>query len=524
MLSLNAETTLNISLWPKQSMMFRSLATEILFGGATRGGKSHGVRCALIIWCLSIPKLQCTLIRKKYQDILDNHVYGPNGFIDLLLPLIEAGEAKVTQEAVTFQNGSRIVFRHCQDERQIESAQGIPSHVLFIDEATQIKERLIKTFRAWCTMPEEMKRELPAEYRGRFPRIIYTANPIGESIGFFRRHFVKARPTYSIAAVDGFRRQYIPSRVEDNPSESTIAARGRVAGMHDAATARALLEGDWDAPLGDFFDCWDEERHVIPDFDPPSYWYRFRTFDWGSADPFAVLWFAISDGEMFNQDIWVTEDGIRIKRKKQLWFPRGTKLVYREWYGCQPDNPAKGVRSRNSDIAYGIIERSDGYDKVITLTDSYPFPDRGEEGGETIAKQFEKAGVPLTLGDTSRVTGWAAMRDALIGKDYGDNQRLPMLYVQESCKYLRDYIPALPRHNLEGKRNEDAAEHGEATHITDACRLGCLATPIVSEAPTREPEIIKEHAWRHTQYQPTMEDVWERHLKKKAQSGNGRHY
>ena len=62
---------LNIELYPKQEMMFHSSATEILFGGATRGGKSHGARMALIVWCLSIPNLQCVLIRKKFQDILD---------------------------------------------------------------------------------------------------------------------------------------------------------------------------------------------------------------------------------------------------------------------------------------------------------------------------------------------------------------------------------------------------------------------------------------------------------------------
>lgn len=467
---------LNLNLWPRQIEALNTPATELLFGGASRGGKSHFARVALVGWCLAIPKLQCTLIRKKFQDILDNHVYGPNGFMDILSDLIKAKKVAVTQESVTFYNGSRIVFKHCQDERQFSTAQGIASHVLFIDEATQISERLIRTFRAWCTMPEEMKASLPEHLKGKFPRIIYTANPIGVSVGFFRRHFVKAREAFSVEKVEGFLRQYIPSRVEDNPSEDSEAAKGRIQGMHDAGTAQALIEGDWDAPIGDFFPEWSEDRHVIPDFDPPSHWYRFRSFDWGTAEPFAVYWWAVADGESFTDSIG-----------RLRWLPRGALVGYREWYGCDPEDPARGNRMRNEDIAAGILQRSPaGCEKgLVTLTDNLPFQDRG---GKTIAETFAEAGVLLTQGDTSRPPGWSQLRSRLIGKfiDSNDGKRTPMFYVTESCKYLRDYLPAIPRHPT---RTEDAAEHGEATHAPDAARLACMARVMPVDLPKPKPTL-----------------------------------
>lgn len=463
---------LEISLWPKQEMMLFSKATEILFGGATRGGKSHGARMALIVWCLNIPKLQCTLIRKKFQDILDNHVYGPNGFNDILRPLINAGMVKVTQDSVTFQNESRIVFKHCQDERQFESAQGISSHVLFVDEATQISERLLRTFRGWCTMPEEMKRTLPEQFKGMFPRIIYTANPIGVSIGFFRRQFVKARPEYAIEEIEGFKRQYIPSRVEDNKSENEAATRGRVSGMYDAAIAQALIEGDWDSPIGDFFIEWDDSKHTVADFEPPSYWLRFRSFDWGTAEPFATYWWCVSDGEPFKDEMGNTR-----------WFPKNALIAYREWYGCDEEDPAKGNRMRNEDIALGILQRSQHIKErdLITLTDSLPFQDRG---GKTIAETFADCGVKLTLADTSRIPGWSQMRARLRGVeiDANDIERTPMLYFTHSCKYAREYIPALPRHATKG---EDATESGESTHCCDAIRLACMARALASTSPSK---------------------------------------
>ena len=521
------EIQLPFQLWPKQVMALQSPAREILYGGSTRGGKSHLGRVALCVWSINIPKLQSKLIRKKRQDILDNHVYGPNGFQDLLRPLIERKLCSVTQDNVSFWNGSRIVYVHCQDERQLDSAQGVGTHVLFIDEAPQISERLLRMFRAWCTMTVEMQKELPEEFRGMFPRIMYGANPMGPSMSYFRRHFVKARAPYSFELVDGFTRQYIPALVADNPSEDPEATKGRVYGLHDAATAKALLEADWDAPLGDFYPEWDEARHVIPDFQPPTHWFRYRSFDWGSADPFAVYWVAIADGEDFETEYWTYAQGAPKRVAGRLWFPRGAKIFYREWYGCRADDPAKGIGMRNADIARGIVQRSPASEErgVITLTDSYVFPDRGEEGGQTIAKTFKDNGVELTLGDTSRVTGWAAMRDALIGVRYDLNSehRDPMMFVCESCKYLRDYIPALPRHPNEAKRHEDAAESGEATHACDAARLAIMATPKVKDKPQPNPERVKAHIAKGTAYQPTMGDAIKL-LKQQKARGNGKQF
>jgi hypothetical protein len=488
-----AEIALDLELWPRQMEAYETSATELLFGGATEGGKSHFVRVALIAWCLAIPGLQCVLIRKKYSDILNNHVEGRTGFKALLAPLIQTGHVIVTQSEIKFPKGSIIRFQHCQDERQFDSAQGIEVHVEVIDEATQISERLIRFFRTWVRMPMEMKATLPDAFRDKFPRIIYTANPIGTSVSYFRRNFVKARRMGESEKVDGFLRQYILSRYSDNLSVDADAHKGRLAGIGDAALARALDEGDWDAPTGEFFPEWNEDRHVVTDFHPPPHWFRFRTFDWGTAEPFAVYWMAVSDGEPF-----------RDSEGHERWFPRGAMVVYQEWFGCDPENPAKGSRMRNEDIALGILERSEHFaQKVGTLTDSLPFQDRG---GETIAHTFQKSGVILTRGDTSRIPGWSQMRSRLIGIQYDSNSptRLPLLYICDSCKYARDYIPALPRHPSEGKRAEDAAEHGEATHSCDAIRLGCMAHPIVKDrTDITERQIQKELASRR----PTMKKI-----------------
>ena len=55
---------MKFNLHPKQSVAFTSLATEILYGGAAGGGKSHLMRVKAVSLCVAVPKLQVYLFRR----------------------------------------------------------------------------------------------------------------------------------------------------------------------------------------------------------------------------------------------------------------------------------------------------------------------------------------------------------------------------------------------------------------------------------------------------------------------------
>jgi len=241
-------------------------------------------------------------------------------------------------------------------------------------------------------------------------------------------------------------------------------------GLNDEQLVRALLEGDFDALVGNFFVRYEENKHVKPDFIPPTHWFKFRTFDWGGAEPFCVYWWCVSDGEPF------------VYGKETRWFPRGALVAYREWYGCNPDKPAEGLWMRNEHIASGILARTPEQTSGITITDSLPFQDRGmSNAGKkyTIADLFFEAGCPLTLGNTARIHGWSQVNDRLLGRD-----DVPLIYFTESCVYARDYLPAIPRSD---KNPEDAVDSGETTHSPDCIRLACTARPLTKDAPQEKP-------------------------------------
>lgn len=482
----------------KQEFAFNSIATDILYAGDTRSGKSFWVRKSYIIYAASIPGWTGDIFRVNYDDVYKNHMIGETSFPALLENWERNGLCTINKMEVIFWNESRFTLEHCADMSAIRKHQGIAKHCRTLEESAQMDPEIVRSLMGWVTMSEEMKSRLPERWRGQFPKVFHTTNTIGPSAGYYRRTYVEARKPYSIEKVGPWMRQYIPAFVDDNPSEDPETTRLRIAETFpDKAIQDAFISKDpegirnWQTRAGEFFPEWSEARHVVPDLIPPPHFTRYRTFDWGTADPAVVFWIAISDGDPF-----------RDSNGKQRWFPRGALIFYNEWYICDPENPAKGCRMRNEDMAHGIFERSEyQFRDVPILTDSLPFQDRG---GLTIAQVFANTfrslgcSAVLTQGDTSRPAGWAHLRSRLIGEqiDSNDDRRDPMIYFTECCKYARDYIPALTRHPSEGKK-EDAAERGEATHACDAIRLACMAHTIIKDrAIPMQNRIEKELALR----------------------------
>ena len=77
----------------------------------------------------------------------------------------------------------------------------------------------------------------------------------------------------------------IPSRLTDNTIllKSDPGYVGRLHLVGNAQLVRAWLDGDWNAIEGAFFDEWQEKLHVIPPFNVPAEWMRFRAMDWGGT-------------------------------------------------------------------------------------------------------------------------------------------------------------------------------------------------------------------------------------------------
>ena len=92
----------------KQGEALKTPATEVLYGGAAGGGKSHLMRIAAIVWCAEIPGLQVYLFRRIRGDLIKSHMEGPKGFRSLLAGWAHAGFVKLVDDEIRFWNGSKI--------------------------------------------------------------------------------------------------------------------------------------------------------------------------------------------------------------------------------------------------------------------------------------------------------------------------------------------------------------------------------------------------------------------------------
>lgn len=430
------------------------------------------MRIAAIVWCSAIPGLQVYLFRRIRDDLIKNHMEGPKGFRAMLAAWENAGFCKIVDDEIRFWNGSKIYLCHCKDEKDIYKYQGAEIHVLIIDELTHFTETMYRFLRNRVRMVGVV---LPKEYIGRFPRILCGANPGNVGHLWVKSTFVTAAQPMEMRLMPandgGMLRQYIPARLEDNPSmgQDDPGYEMRLEGLGSAALVRAMRWGDWDVIEGAFFDCWDARRHVIKPFEVPANWTRNRSGDWGSAKPFSIGWWAIV------QDKFKTPDGI--------WLPRGCLVRYREWYGMQPGKPNIGLKLHADQVGKGIAEREAKDPRLVGgVLDPAAF---AEDGGPPISERLNseliKAKlIPFRPADNKRVAargamgGWDQMRARFIGDDDG----LPMIVCFSTCV---DSIRTIPALQHDDSRPEDLDSDME-DHAADEWRYECMSRPWMRSA------------------------------------------
>ncbi|WP_025899058.1 terminase family protein [Sneathiella glossodoripedis] len=475
---MSQSAPLNLSLHERQGRAFTSKATEILYGGAAGGGKSHLMRVASVIWCAEIPGLQVYLFRRIREDLIKNHMEGANGYRSLLAPWVQAGLVKIVEDEIRFLwNGSKIYLCHCKDEKDRFKYQGSEIHVLLMDELTHFTEVIYRFLRNRVRM---VGIDLKEEYKGIFPRIISGANPGGVGHQFVKTTFVDDVEPMEVRRMPpsegGMLRQFIPARLEDNPSMARDDPdyEKRLEGLGSKALVDAMRWGDWNVVEGAYFDCWNAQTHVLRPFEIPKDWLRFRSFDWGSAKPFSVGWWAIAN-EQFR-----TPDGQII--------PRGAMVRYREWYGKK--SPDVGLKLTVEQVADGIKEREAGDKISYGVADTSIF---AEDGGPSQAERFSAKKVFFKPADKQRLAGWSQMRDRMIGEDQ------PMIYCFSTCV---DSIRTIPALQHDENKPEDLDTSSE-DHAADEWRYACMSRPWVR---TIEKPKVKD-AWADV-FEDEVEESW----------------
>ena len=460
---------LNLGLHPKQFLALQSPATEILFGGAKGGGKSHLMRVAAICWAHLIDGLQVYLFRRTSPDLLRNHMNGPGSFPSLLSHWMRVRDVSYdgSKGHWKFRNGSRILLCHCQHTKDMHDYQGAEMHVLMIDQLEQWEKEVYEFLRGQVRLGGL---RVPSDLKGLFPRVLVSANPGGIGHNWVKEGFVSLAPEFALTRMlpekGGMLRQYIPSLLEDNPTmlENDPTYEDRLSGMGSPAMVKALRWGIWDIVAGGAIDdVWDPSFHVIPPFRIPKNWQVERALDWGSSRPFSVGWWARSDGSEV-----MTAKGMR------SFYP-GSKIRVAEFYGWNGE-ANEGCRMIPAEVARKILEIENflSYKHQIR-----PGPADASifDSDRSIADDMLRVGVRWTMADKrpgSREAGLLKLR-TMLKAGLQSPMEEPGLFVFDTCRHFIRTIPVLPR----DERKPDDVNTSAEDHVYDETRYEIMTPPRV---------------------------------------------
>lgn len=431
---------------------------EVFYGGARGGGKTDGM---LGEWCAHAGQHGAAasglMVRRSRTELYDTiersrQVYGPLG-----------AQFHEQDKLWRFPGGARLRFAYLENDSDAESYQGHAYTRVYVEELGNFPNqapvmKLMATLRSAAGVPVGFRA---------------TGNPGGPGHHWVKARYIDPAPMGMQLITSEFTnpfngrkvtrdRVYIPARLSDNPflGEDYVAT---LAMSGSDELVRAWLEGDWTVITGAFFPEFNTARHVIAPFEIPKHWLRYRSADWGSARPFAVHWWAVSDGEL-------------------AAIPRGAIVCYREWYGMKPGQPNTGVKLTAEEVADGILDRqADGETIGMSVIDPAAF---ASDGGPSIAERMAGRKVHFHPADNKRVGklgalgGWDLLRHRLKGED-----GRPMIYFFSTATHAIRTLPAMQH---DEKRPEDLDTDSE-DHAVDSVRYACAARPWVREAPKPAP-------------------------------------
>jgi hypothetical protein len=271
----------------------------------------------------------------------------------------------------------------------------------------------------------------------------------------------------------------IYSLLDENKAllEADPSYRTRItAAASNESMKQAWLTGSWDLTVGGMFDdIWSEQFNSLPRFSVPPSWRIDRALDWGSARPFSVGWYAVSDGS-----------DLRLDNGDVMQTVRGDVFRIAEWYGWTK-RPNTGLRLPAGEVARGIIEReiakgwrTPRWCRVSTgIADSAIF---ATDNGPSVATDMARpirigpdhydglAWQPANKHPGSRAKGWEVMRQAIRNGQPppdGGPRELPGFFVvrDENRQFFRTVL-SLARSD----RDLDDIDTDAEDHVADEVR------------------------------------------------------
>ena len=260
----------------------RSHAPEVILSGPAGTGKTLASLQKMHRCCIKYPGSRHLICRKTRESMTQSVlVTYENKVLDRdWYARIAQGCQRRVRQSYTYPNGSEIVVGGLDKPSKVMSTE---FDTILVNQAEETQES------DWESLSSRLRnQQMPYQQMGG------DCNPDAPT------HWIQQRSRNGSL-------ELLESRHEDNPEywdglSWTPAGQLYMARLERLTGVRflRLRKGIWAGVEGQIYDEFDEAVHVVPFFDVPSDWPRYRAIDFGYTNPFVCQWWTQdADGRLF---------------------------------------------------------------------------------------------------------------------------------------------------------------------------------------------------------------------------------
>lgn len=341
---------------------------EVMLDGPAGTGKSRAALEKLNALALKYAGCRLAIVRKKRRSLTET---GLVTFEQHVKPSCDIhNQQRRVRQSYLYPNGSEIVVAGVDDPVKLMSAE---FDVIYVQEATELGVR------DWEFLSTRLRNGMMP-----YQQLIGDCNPGPPT------HWLKKRMDAGLTTRIGCSHHDNPRLWDARANTWTDFGVSYIARLDKLTGPRKLRlkDGLWAAAEGMVYSNWRPDVHLIPRFEIPPDWRRFRAIDFGYTHPLVCQWWAID--------------------------PDGRMYLYREIYRTQ-----RTVK----DHAAQIRQLDEGEHIEATVTD---------HDAEDRATLEQELGIKTIAADKAVTTGIQAVQDRL-GNPEKPDEAPPRLFIFEDA-------------------------------------------------------------------------------------------
>ena len=400
---------------------------DVLYGGAAGGGKSYAMLVDPLRYAHR-PTHRALILRRsmpELRELIDKSR-------ELYPQAFKGAKFREVDKIWKFPSKATIQFSFLEKDSDVYRFQGQAYTWIGFDEITHLPTEF-----PWNYLASRLRTTDPKIQT--YMRA--TANPGGVGAHWVKKRYIEPEePNKSFTGTDGIQRKFIPASLHDNPYLAHDGLYEKMLNSLPPTLRLQLLEGNWDVNEGAAFTEFDITKHVIPPFEIPAHWARYKGADYGYAAPSAVVWAAIDPSD-------------------------NTLIIYKELY-------QKGLTGKA--LAQKITEME--VDEPTQPTGVLDWAAWNSTGtiGPTVGQELVMAGHKFRRADKNRIQGKLQIHEWL---KINSLTNRPKMQFFNTCINTIKELQGLP---LDKNKPEDVDTHAP-DHAYDALRYLLMSRPRIRD-------------------------------------------